>query len=116
MRAALRALRMLTLGAALLAGCAMEVADQEEDAVESTETELRRRWPPIRNPCVFTSCPTGTTCEVQDGEAVCVPRDEPVPGACGPVTCSEGTLCCNASCGICVPPGRACIQIACNTP
>ena len=34
-------------------------------------------------------------------------------GACGSVTCGAGTVCCNASCGICTPPGQACIQIAC---
>jgi hypothetical protein len=28
----------------------------------------------------------------------------------------SGTLCCNASCGICVPPGYFCHQMACNTP
>jgi hypothetical protein len=25
-------------------------------------------------------------------------------------------VCCNASCGICTPPGNACIQIACAAP
>src|SRR2546423_832122 len=33
--------------------------------------------------------------------------------ACGPTTCAAGTVCCNASCGICTPPGNGCIQIAC---
>jgi len=33
---------------------------------------------------------------------------------CGSTTCGEGTVCCNASCGICTPPGRVCIQIACD--
>ena len=36
--------------------------------------------------------------------------------ACGGVTCPAGTSCCNASCGICTPPGMACIQIACEGP
>jgi hypothetical protein len=30
--------------------------------------------------------------------------------ACGPVTCSAGLYCCNAACGICAPPGGACVQ------
>jgi hypothetical protein len=34
--------------------------------------------------------------------------------ACGATTCTDGTVCCNASCGICTPPGRVCIQIACD--
>ncbi len=33
--------------------------------------------------------------------------------ACGPVVCSPGTECCNASCGICVAPGEGCPAIAC---
>lgn len=33
---------------------------------------------------------------------------------CGATSCGEGTVCCNASCGICTPPGRVCIQIACD--
>jgi hypothetical protein len=40
----------------------------------------------------------------------CVP-DAPV--TCGGVTCPRGQVCCNASCGICTPPGVACPQIAC---
>jgi hypothetical protein len=38
----------------------------------------------------------------------------PPPSACGNVTCAAGEVCCNASCGICTPPGGACIQIACD--
>lgn len=33
--------------------------------------------------------------------------------ACGPVTCGEGLVCCNASCGVCTPPGVECTAIAC---
>ena len=38
------------------------------------------------------------------------------PVACGPTTCREGTVCCNASCGICTPPDGVCIQLACENP
>jgi hypothetical protein len=39
----------------------------------------------------------------------------PIPGdACGTITCSYGQVCCNASCGICVPPGGTCTQLACE--
>jgi hypothetical protein len=34
--------------------------------------------------------------------------------ACGDRTCGAGTVCCNASCGICAAPGNVCIQIACE--
>ena len=33
---------------------------------------------------------------------------------CGDRTCGAGTVCCNASCGICTAPGNFCIQIACE--
>ncbi|MBX3213789.1 MAG: hypothetical protein KF850_17245 [Labilithrix sp.] len=34
--------------------------------------------------------------------------------ACGSVTCGEGQVCCNASCGICTAPDMSCIQLACD--
>ena len=34
--------------------------------------------------------------------------------ACGPTTCAAGTVCCNASCGICVEPGGTCTEMACT--
>lgn len=37
-----------------------------------------------------------------------------LPEKCGTQTCSSGLMCCNASCGICAPPGGVCIQIACE--
>lgn len=33
---------------------------------------------------------------------------------CGSTTCPTGEVCCNASCGICAPPGAGCIAIACE--
>lgn len=33
---------------------------------------------------------------------------------CGAVVCGKGLECCNASCGICVPPGGSCTQQACD--
>lgn len=33
---------------------------------------------------------------------------------CGPVTCTGGTVCCNASCGICTASDEACPAIACE--
>lgn len=36
----------------------------------------------------------------------------PAGAACGRTTCAAGLVCCNASCGICTPPGSVCIQIA----
>ena len=36
------------------------------------------------------------------------------PVACGTQTCTGGSVCCNASCGICTAPDTFCIQIACD--
>lgn len=36
------------------------------------------------------------------------------PQKCGTNTCEKGMVCCNASCGICTPPGGVCIQLACD--
>lgn len=35
---------------------------------------------------------------------------------CGNRVCPPGTYCCNASCGICLPPDQVCIQIVCDNP
>jgi hypothetical protein len=47
----------------------------------------------------------------------CELGDEPVPPKgepCGDTTCTDGMVCCNASCGICTQPGMMCTQQACN--
>ena len=45
------------------------------------------------------------------------PKPEAGTGvACGPVTCPIDQTCCNASCGICTPPGGGCIKILCQPP
>lgn len=61
-------------------------------------------------PCATVRCAAGTTCEVVDGSAYCVSDGHQ---ACGSSTCAAGTVCCNASCGICTAPGELCIQLAC---
>ena len=33
---------------------------------------------------------------------------------CGSVTCASGEVCCNASCGTCLPPGQKCSQTVCG--
>ncbi len=54
-------------------------------------------------------------CDPNNGGAdcigICIGGTPPV--TCGSVTCPSGQVCCNASCGICTPPGFGCIQIAC---
>jgi eight-cysteine-cluster-containing protein len=55
------------------------------------------------------------------GDGVCddwCPEPDPDCGGggvpCGDTTCGDGMVCCNDSCGICTPPGGACIQLACG--
>ncbi len=63
------------------------------------------------NPCTAALCPVGTICVAQGSEPACLPA---VGETCGSVSCPIGTKCCNRSCGICVPPGGACIQMMCE--
>jgi hypothetical protein len=88
------------VGALWLAGCAMEVASDEQKAPEYQGIVIRE------NPCAVTLCPSETQCLVQDGQAVCVPRGSE---QCGETVCAPGTDCCNPLLGICLPPGRVCI-------
>jgi hypothetical protein len=61
------------------------------------------------------SAGTGGAGGTRDGATdVPVTSDGPDGVACGQVLCPAGRVCCNASCGICTPPGTACIQIACG--
>lgn len=49
--------------------------------------------------------------QTQRGEEQAAPsRGQP----CGKNVCDPGMVCCNESCGICTPPGGACIQLACE--
>jgi hypothetical protein len=64
--------------------------------------------------CVQTVlCVQGSHFDSSPAVCACVPDKQP---DCGTVTCPDGQSCCNASCGICTPPGVACIQIACVSP
>jgi hypothetical protein len=55
-------------------------------------------------------------CDPNNGGADCGGICVPAKGgaACGKVVCGPGLTCCNASCGICTPPGGVCIQIVCE--
>jgi hypothetical protein len=82
---------------------------------------------PLGGACTQQFCgtpdqPTEDTAAAVPGDTVEEPVSRPdvdedlilVPQQCGSVTCSPGTHCCNASCGICVPPGGFCTQQICN--
>ncbi|WP_437503138.1 hypothetical protein [Sorangium sp. So ce1099] len=52
--------------------------------------------------------------ELEQGEQTQKAEQEIGSQACGSNTCTGGLVCCNASCGWCVPKGMMCIQIACS--
>jgi hypothetical protein len=62
------------------------------------------------NPCATVLCREGTRCELHQGEPTCISDGSQ---DCGPAICSEGSVCCNFSCGICTEPGMFCTQQAC---
>ena len=39
---------------------------------------------------------------------------EPAPVTCGVITCGQGQVCCNPSCGICTDPGGSCSKVVCG--
>jgi len=63
-------------------------------------------------------CSPGFAC-IDDASDTCDPTAGGVDcsgicvAMCGPTVCPAGQVCCNASCGICTPPGGACILIGC---
>ena len=63
------------------------------------------------HPCATVLCPPGQYCVDNGGAATCESETGP---ECGQGHCKSGLECCNASCGICVPPGGVCTQQACN--
>lgn len=83
-------------------------------------------------PCMSSAqCAKDEVCTTQDGvcnrppgctgicPAVCYGTCRSATGtgpACGSKTCPAGQVCCNASCGICTPPGYMCTQQVCPTP
>lgn len=62
-------------------------------------------------------CAQGTEWNADPNVCACVPPGGGSGGTlgekCGMNTCPADQTCCNASCGICAPPGGGCIQIAC---
>jgi hypothetical protein len=63
------------------------------------------------HPCAAVLCPVGTTCELENGEPVCVAADNQ---QCGNTTCEAGQVCCNWSCGTCTEPGGFCTEQFCE--
>lgn len=63
-----------------------------------------------------TQCPVIALCvqgyHWDDTSCSCVP-DHGGGQRCGDRRCGSGEVCCNASCGICTPPGGFCTQQAC---
>lgn len=127
-------LKSAIFGVLLVGGCQLLVDPDPKEIGQGA----------LKEACKDVRCEAGSHCalvEVQCIKAPCDPVAECVPDdlgsigdgddgstgntgnsantgsvgqACGKTTCSEGTVCCNASCGICTKPGGACIQLACD--
>lgn len=39
----------------------------------------------------------------------------PIGEQCGDVVCTKGTVCCNPTCNLCLPPDMSCTQEVCNS-
>jgi hypothetical protein len=120
-------LATLLLGLAVL-GCGPSVEDGSvEDAERSLSTgacHYKCQKCPPKQVCSMVCVPSGNcnnSCvetmlciigyHFDDKVCKCVPDKGGV--TCGNTTCQGGQVCCNASCGICTPPGGVCIQTAC---
>jgi hypothetical protein len=108
------------------------LASEPIEPIARDAVPLRVPRPPIPTRHCFSSvqCPESHHCSVDEGDCMtqcppgrvchaacageCVPDDERPELQCGDVTCERGTYCCNASCGLCAPPGRLCTQRACD--
>ena len=90
--------------------CASVVCKEGTDCVDTDEGP--KCLPHEENPCNLTDCPDGQTCELQNGEAVCVaPADD-----CGGMTCDAGTTCMDTDEGkMCVPDeDNPCLDEQCD--
>ncbi|MBK7861149.1 MAG: hypothetical protein IPJ65_21565 [Archangiaceae bacterium] len=68
---------------------------------------------PQCGPVCAIYCPWGNVKDM-NGCDTCACNPAP-PVQCGATTCPSGTECCNASCGVCVPPGGACTKEFCQS-
>ena len=121
-----RAASLLGIGLLALTGAAgCEFIDDIVDHIRDPN--------PAKACASSAACDTGLFCTVESGvcnpppgcdpgevcPAVCYGTCEPKPGGgepCGAAVCGAGQACCNASCGICLPPGGACTQEICEPP
>lgn len=85
-------------------GCACQALGRNERPVTCADPVMC-----FRQPC------GGMVARCDAGSRRCraVPA-APAGVACGRNTCAAGQVCCNASCGICTPPGGQCIQLFCS--
>ena len=108
--------------APLTSSCAMDGGDDEVAPVGSVQEDLGGKT------CETTlDCSKDKRCTTEIGDCndppsrcahdpascgTCYGTCRPLE-LCGPVTCGEGEVCCDADCGVCTLPGEACI---CDPP
>ncbi len=110
------------------AGSAVEVTCANVRCSEGSRCEM------VQVQCLRAPCPPVPECKPDAAAATPTPaaKPRPIPGGvkpvpmpppartpargqltCGKNLCPAGHTCCNASCGICTPPGGRCIQMFC---
>lgn len=92
-----------------LAACAVGTDDaSREGEIEGSRISQQA----LKGGCrvVCPKCLPNQPCPKYACYLKCPPKVTP----CGDTVCTGGDVCCNASCGICTPPGGACIQVACE--
>jgi hypothetical protein len=130
------------LGCEALENIARDVANDAKNggAAPPPKDTPKKDDPPPTDPkaCASSeSCAAGEVCSVELGDCksppgcggpetacpavcygTCVPKKDPPPKGepCGAATCDAGMVCCNASCGVCVPPGGGCTKQLCLPP
>lgn len=69
---------------------------------------------PAENPCNLADCQPNTTCEVRDGEAVCVPNDDDAGSSCAATLCPSDTYCDDISGKAECLPLPSCAAVTCE--
>jgi hypothetical protein len=78
------------------------------EGVTTTEADAGAQSVAFRNPAAGQG---GAGGPLQEGLGA-----QPVLERCGMVDCPLGSVCCNASCGICALPGETCSRFTCSMP
>jgi hypothetical protein len=96
-----------------ISGIDLATSGASQGDLQQAQTDLHADGVMVAGTHSVTSGPAGSGTLVTTTQIYqLVKKAEPEP--CGDVICAAGTVCCNASCGMCAPPDAACVQVACE--